>query len=272
MRVRATLSLLGIYNWDNSILDGLTLPDNFTADDLVVLKNNLLIETAEFEILYSEPAFLKLAITEWCNKRKSTWKWLKETQQYEYNPIWNADYDRYNTRLLDQSENEINDFTRNLKDAKSGDDTSKLSGSDKTSLSGDDKTSLSGDDTTLHSVYGFNQQSTAAPQSSDKVDYGRVETTDYGRVETTDYGRVETTDYGRQDKMTYNSDIDYTGTTKNVRDFDKHDNEQHHERTQGNYGTTTTQYMITEEQKLAQLNLIDFIIQDFKKRFCLLVY
>ena len=232
MRVRATLSLLGLYNWDNTVLDGLTLPDNFTADDLTALKNNLLIETAEFEILYSEPSFLKLAITEWCSKRKSTWKWLKETQQYEYNPIWNADYNRYNTRILKQSEDETNDFERKLKDTKSGDDTTKLSGND----------------TSLHSVYGFNQQSTAAPQASDKVDYGR------------------------QDKTEYDSKIDYTGTTQNVRDFDRADEEQNHEKTQGNYGTTTTQYMINEEQKLAQLNMIDYIITDFKKRFCLLVY
>lgn len=230
--MRSTLSLLGLYNWDNTVLDGLTLPENFNSGDLDILKNNLLIETAEFEVLYTDPTFLKLAVTEWCNKRKSTWKWLKETQQYAYNPIWNADYDRYNTRLLDQSEDEINDFTRNLKDAKAGDDTSKLSGTD----------------TTLHSVYALNQQSTASPQSSDKIDYGQ------------------------QNKMTYNSDIDYTGTTKNERDFDRHDSEQHHERTQGNYGTTTTQYMINEEQKLAQLNMLDFIIQDFKKRFCLLIY
>ena len=246
--MRATLSLLGLYNWDNTILDGLTLPEGFTLDDLSALKNNLLIETAEFEVLYTDPTFLKLAITEWCNKRKSTWKWLKETQNYNYNPIWNVDYDSDIQRNLTRSEDETVDFTRNLKDAKRGDDTDKLSG--------EDKTTESGDDTSLHSVYGFNEQSTAAPQSSNKMDYGKV----------------VTTDYGKQSKMTYNSDTDYTGTTKNVKDFDQADHERTHERKTGNYGTTTTQYMINEEQKLAQLNLLDFIISDFKKRFCLLVY
>lgn len=230
--MRATLSLLGIYNEDNTILDGLTLPDNFDSGDLNILKNNLLIETAEFEILYTEPAFLKLAITEWCNKRKSTWKWLRDTQLYEYNPIWNADYNRYNARDLTQTEDEVTDFTRTLRDSKSGDDTTKLSG----------------DDTSLHSVYAFNEQSTPAPESTDKVDYGR------------------------QDKTTYNSHEDHTGTTKTVRDFDRKDLENNHEVTQGNYGTTTTQYMIREEQELAKFNMLDYIITDFKKRFCLLVY
>ena len=326
--MRATLSLLGLYNYDNTVLDGLTLPDNFESGDLETLKMNLLIETAEFEILYPDPSFLKLAITQWCSKRKSTWKWLKETQQYDYVPIWNADYNRYNTRDLTQTEDETTDFTRNLTDTKSGDDTSKLSGrdtitlsgddqvtlsgddkitlsgddqitlsgDDKITLSGDDETTLSGDDTSLHSVYAFNDQATGAPDSSDKVDYGKVETTDYGKVETTDYGKVETTDYGKvettdygkvettdygkvettdygkQDRMTYNSAVDYTGTTKTERDFDRTDAEKNHEVTQGNYGTTTTQYMIQEEQKLAQFNLLDYIIEDFKKRFCLLVY
>ena len=90
--MRATMSLLGLYNYDKTILDGLVLPENFTAEDTETLKENLLMETAEFEILYNDPNFLKFAITSWCKKNKGSWKWLLDTQKYEYNPIWNADY------------------------------------------------------------------------------------------------------------------------------------------------------------------------------------
>lgn len=41
---------------------------------------------------------------------------------------------------------------------------------------------------------------------------------------------------------------------------------------QGNIGVVTTQSMIKEEREIAYFNLIDAITEDFKKRFCLLVY
>lgn len=40
----------------------------------------------------------------------------------------------------------------------------------------------------------------------------------------------------------------------------------------GNIGVTTTQQMIREEREIAYFNLIDAITDDFKKRFCVLVY
>lgn len=40
----------------------------------------------------------------------------------------------------------------------------------------------------------------------------------------------------------------------------------------GNIGTVTAQKMITEEREIAKFNVYDFMIQDFKQRFCCLVY
>lgn len=41
---------------------------------------------------------------------------------------------------------------------------------------------------------------------------------------------------------------------------------------QGNIGVTTTQQMIREEREIAEFNLYDYIAEDFKNRFCLLIY
>lgn len=41
---------------------------------------------------------------------------------------------------------------------------------------------------------------------------------------------------------------------------------------QGNIGVTTTQQMIKEEREIAEFNLYDYIAEDFKNRFCLMVY
>lgn len=43
-------------------------------------------------------------------------------------------------------------------------------------------------------------------------------------------------------------------------------------RVHGNIGVTTTQEMIERERRLVEFNLMDYIIDSFKRRFCLLIY
>jgi hypothetical protein len=46
-----------------------------------------------------------------------------------------------------------------------------------------------------------------------------------------------------------------------------------HERTeQGNIGLTSTQQLIKEEREVDQFNIYDYIINDFRQRFCLALY
>ncbi len=40
----------------------------------------------------------------------------------------------------------------------------------------------------------------------------------------------------------------------------------------GNIGVTTTQQMIEEERRVVKFNITDYIIDSFKRRFCLLIY
>lgn len=43
-------------------------------------------------------------------------------------------------------------------------------------------------------------------------------------------------------------------------------------RTHGNIGVTTSQQMIEDERRVSEFNIIDYITQSFKKRFCIMVY
>ena len=45
-----------------------------------------------------------------------------------------------------------------------------------------------------------------------------------------------------------------------------------YERRTGNIGVTTTQQMLEQERKIAEFNMISYIAQSFKQRFCLLIY
>ena len=66
-----TLSLWGLYQMDDTILDELQLPEG--VDD-TTLKSNLLLDCAELEVLYPEPAFLKMLIGVWSLKELPTWE------------------------------------------------------------------------------------------------------------------------------------------------------------------------------------------------------
>lgn len=100
----ALISLLTLYNMDNTIFAGLELPERPFTDrgyeglyltgwdiDSNVLINNLLTETAEMNVIYTDPDFMKFAITQWSKKELPVWQSLFESMFFKYNPIWNKD-------------------------------------------------------------------------------------------------------------------------------------------------------------------------------------
>lgn len=332
--MRATVSLLGLYQWDHSILDGLLLPDNFENEDLSLLKDNLLMETSELEVLYTNPAFMKAAITTWCTKNIGTWKWLKDTQMYDYNPIWNADY-KISDRTNETSGNvgttsKTDNFTRNLKEVEETTDkityNSELEhgynstlerGYDSStgiSYSGDEGEEHAGDtvtetkdhiinrtgsETNEHQVAAYNESSTYKPESKDIHSLSDLKDTENGKVifddnikitrdtswsetdahtgaDTDTHTGADTDAHTGNDTREIDRELDQTGTTSNIetgRSTSDTESENKYERwLRGNYGVKTTQAMIKEEQELAKFNVFDYIIEDFKKRFCLLVY
>lgn len=85
---RATLSLLGLYQYDNTIFNELVLPDGM---DKQLYINNLLMETAEMEVLFSNPATMRSVIGIWSSAHLDSWQKMWNTTKLEYNPIENYD-------------------------------------------------------------------------------------------------------------------------------------------------------------------------------------
>lgn len=251
--MRATLTLMGMYRTRPDILDEFILPSEINRN---VFMDNLLMVTGEMEVLYTNPDFLKDAIAAWSRMELANWEWLFSTQHYEYNPIWNVDVkestrdDRKETRNLRGTNYE----TRNL--SGTNNETRNLSGSD-TGTVRDDKT---GTDTTINYVSAYNDVSGNTQSNKQTTTYGNsnLETRN---LNSTDTG---TDNFSSTDTGTDNYDSTDTGT------IDHNDKLEFYKR--GNQGTTTTQQMIREEQELAKINFDDFIIEQFKQRFCLLVY
>lgn len=87
---KATISILGLYNYDNTIFDGITLPEGLEKDVLIY---EILRQCAELEILYSDPDFMKGALSSWSAVNAVKWEKLYATVKAEYDPIEN--YNRY---------------------------------------------------------------------------------------------------------------------------------------------------------------------------------
>lgn len=238
------LSILGLYQHDQSLFDELQLPAAFTADDRETLINNLLMECAEFECIYPNFDFCKAAIGWWSKARLSVWEKLDATTKFVYNPIWNKDGTITETR------------TREYSDEKSG----SVGSSKVANASTEDGTATAG---TLNVVTDqtTTENKTAGFNSATLVDKDKS-ITDH------DYTHTET---GTSNRTVENHSGETVNTTESG--ATSGDESEEYVRTeQGNIGLTSTQQLIKEEREVVQFEIDDYIINDFKKQFCILVY
>ena len=90
----AMLSILGLYNYDDTIFDDMVIPEDDQGNPLLdssQLIETILYQNAELELLYSEPSTMKKLIKLWSTGSQYAWKTLAKTLDLEYNPIWNKD-------------------------------------------------------------------------------------------------------------------------------------------------------------------------------------
>lgn len=222
------LSIMGMYEYDPTIMDGLNVPDGVDKEDVI---NNIMLECAELELIYPRLETMKLAISIWSNSNQLTWNKLYKTMTIDYNPIWNVDADITDTEKITGGSSEGRTIARN--------------GQDKETRNLTDKETK--DLTDTKSVQGFNSSSWA---SAEKVDQTGTDTINRTGTDTID----------KKENVTDN----VTGTNNSTREYTQ--------RRTGNIGVTTTQQMLEQERQIAEFNMIQYITNSFKKRFCLLVY
>ena len=278
----ATMSLLGLYNYDESLLDGLieSLPskqgipsgyeDSYYTDvtiDPQTVVENLLVECAEFEILYADFNALKRIIKIWSAKEKLVWQKMYNTICYKYNPIWNKDgksiWTERQTGSGTRTETETGTKTTNANGTTNDEYTSTSTTTNKTTGTGTN--TRTGQDETTGKVSAY-----------DSTDFQNREKTNSTASENNSTESTE--DFTGNGKVTNSGTKTITNTgdeTNNVsrETSDNNIGETTHEQVEsGNIGVTMTQQMITAEREIAVFNIIDFIINDFKERFCLLIY
>lgn len=99
MAWRTKLSLLGLYNWDTTIFDGLKLPSELDKEEFI---NNLLMEVAELTVLYTDSDFMKKAISSWSSMRLHTWERMTKVLYEVYDPFINIKRDEVRTILQER--------------------------------------------------------------------------------------------------------------------------------------------------------------------------
>ena len=268
----ARLSVLGMYMFDNSLFDGLAVPAEWDTDTKDLLVNNLVMDCAELEVVYSDWDFLKLAITAWSEKELITWQRIYNASVLEYNPIENynrtEDTTVQNSGAVKHTGSDSVQGSGSDSDSFTGSDTDAMSGSDTDAESGYDSDVGSGKDTTENSVTSFDS---ASYSKHDKTELTAGITHTFNKNTTVTHTKNTTLTQtknttvthtkGAKDTTTYGHIItDTTGsrTTGNI---------------SGNIGVTTSQQMLEQELAIApKLNVINYIIESFKNRFCLLVY
>lgn len=86
--MRATLTITGLYNYDNAIFDGWEVPEGVSMDEL---KNLILYECSGLELTIPSPDLFKICTTSWCKRKARSWQRAFDAMKAQYNPIHNYD-------------------------------------------------------------------------------------------------------------------------------------------------------------------------------------
>nr|DAG49539.1 MAG TPA: hypothetical protein [Caudoviricetes sp.] len=240
----ANLTLCGIYSWDNTIFEGLTVPATVERDALV---NNILLECSELEVLYPDPDFLKIAIGSWASARQAAWKHYAKLEEVEYSPIENTD--KYEDHTVTDSETESGTIDE------SGQQTTGVNQQDSTSGH-----SLTG---VTRTQQGNNTDSVSA-FDTESFSNKNKQTSDVDENSDTNYSASSDSKIARTDTTAHNTD---TSTNKH-RNFTHRETVHAH----GNIGVTTNQQMMTQEVEFWKWDFIKQISNEFRQRFCVSVY
>lgn len=164
-----------------------------------------------------------------------------------------------------------------------------IAGFNSTASGADDglvKQSRDEDDANTVTEYGKTEDGTGSKTTTFGKTNTDTETTTFGKTEDTDtsetitFGKTETnkdeTTYGRtenvQETKNFSETVSKSGGITHGEQVATTNEGEHELHAHGNIGVTTTQKLIREQREIDLFNLYDIIIEDFKMRFCILVY
>ena len=243
--MRASLTILGLYNYDTSIFENLTLPNELDAATAI---DSIIFDNAELEIMYPEPSTMKFLIGLWSSRESPLWERLYNAMQLEYNPIEN--YNRTETWTDSETEENTNTGSETGTGNETDSETTSVSSSDT-----NNRTS-SGNSSNTHKVVGYNDTAFTNANSDTATSSETIGDTATG----TGSGSRE-----NEKENSHSLSKSETGEREKTAS--------HSGQVSGNIGVTTSQQMLQQELDIVpKLEIYKVISESFKKRFCLMVY
>lgn len=246
---RASMSVIGLYNWDDRLFSQLQLPAGVNAQ---TVEENILMECGELTVLYPDWDFMYRAIKWWSEKELPTWERVYKLSLLEYNPIEN--YDRIEDEL--EQENVAEKRSRASESARNTSNTSGSTITENAQSATEDR--AIGQNNTVKQVAGFNSN-TLANQSGEAGN--NVNTSNAKGSAITESSQEGT------------GSAEETGTENEFNQGDMLRNKNRASRIHGNIGVSTPADMMQKELEIyPKINIVDVIVRAFKERFCLMVY
>ena len=256
----AKMTLIGMYNYDQTLFNGLTFPAGIDKDIAV---NEILVRANEFCVLYTDPDFMKIQIGIWGQKHFRTFeKWVYALAQ-EFNPLHN--YDRHEEFEDHSGKKSSSKTTADYTDARSVDMTAERTPNlretshEESTLT--DGQMFPGNDETKVSAY---DSSSYEPKEKTTHDIGTIEHDTDSSITNTTSGR-DTTNNSGTDDMTRSGTLADTSGSETV-------NSSHTAHLYGNIGVTTSTQMLEDYLRVERWNIYENIADIFVDEFCIQIY
>jgi len=220
-----TMSIMGLYNYDESIFDDMILPDGVGRENFIT---ELLFQLAELEVVYARPDVMKTAIKAWSASRLHEWNRIYAALTFDYNALYNKE------GKITETINTTG--TNNATVTNSGNNTETITNQASGSTSGSN----------IHSVSAYNE---TGFQNAEK-----------------DEQTAQSSSSGSQSVQGTNGSTQTTqGSNGSVQSRTLEE--------AGNIGVTMSQDMLKAEISVrSEYDITHIIIDEFKRRFCILVY
>ena len=224
--MQASVSFMGLYSYDPTIFNDLQLPSGIDRETMI---NNLMVETAELEVMQPDPGIIKIVLGWFSRKRLPQWQRVADAYGLDYR--MDADTDLTITRTPDLQREETRTPELEYSETRTPDLTT----------TGENN----GADTSTIRRAGFNSEDLETSEQT-TTELGTGNSIHSSGTEKTE--RAETGSERRQASETGSDKHETIGRRQPVTD------------------------LIARELELARSDVMEYIISDIRRNFCLLVY
>lgn len=240
-----TMSIMGLYNYDETIFDDMILPDGVGRENFIT---ELLLQLAELEVVYARPDVMKTAIKAWSASRLHEWNRIYTALTFDYNALYNKE------GKITETINTTGTNNATVTNSGNNSETVTNSGNNSETITNQASGSTSGSN--IHSVSAYNE---TGFQNAEKDEQSAESSSSGSQSVQGTTGGTQTT------QGTTGSTQTTQGSNGSVQSRTLEE--------AGNIGVTMSQDMLKAEISVrSEYDITHIIIDEFKRRFCILVY